>query len=452
MKTWVLAPGAPSASADGTGASVADEALASLETYRLEAAGPDGLRGSAYGVASVFTAEALRGNGYAVALCRLIQEKLRQLDPNTLAVVLYSDVGARIYERAGYVCPEALPVNHYLKRHTDAGADARSAAAVAGVEWLTRGSVGALADEAAKEMLRSAPSHAFRILPTSAQLGWALEREVVTCEQLGRAVLPFAGARAGDSYMVVWTADLAKQGYLKVLLFKAGDEANTAAMVAAAVSMAIQGTVYHGGVKLWGPGSVLGQWPISKQALAAAGVMYEEKPRVGSLPMLASAVHSPVALAMLRSAPSHAFRILPTSAQLGWALEREVVTCEQLGRAVLPFAGARAGDSYMVWTADLAKQGYLKVLLFRAGNEANTAAVVAAAVSMAIQGTVYDGGVKLWGPGSVLGQWPVSKQALAAAGVMYEEKLRVGSLPMLASIHPAVDPSAWRCIPQLLWL
>eukprot|EP00850_Spirogloea_muscicola_P018512 SM000170S02684 [mRNA] locus=s170:194251:198022:+ [translate_table: standard] len=287
MKTWVLAPGAPTGSADRTGPSVADEALASLETYRLEAAGPDGLRGSAYGVASVFTAEALRGKGYAVALCRLIQEKLRQLDPNTLAVVLYSDVGARIYERAGYVCPEAQPVDHFLKRHPDAGADARTAAAVAGVEWLTRGSVGALADEAAKEMLRSAPSHAFRILPTSAQLGWALEREVVTCEQLGRAVLPFAGARAGDSYMV-WTADLAKQGYLKVLLFRAGNEANTAAVVAAAVSMAIQGTVYDGGVKLWGPGSVLGQWPVSKQALAAAGVMYEEKLRVGSLPMLAS--------------------------------------------------------------------------------------------------------------------------------------------------------------------
>lgn len=78
----------------------ADSILSSCETFEV-AATRGATSGRAFIVASVFTEPALRGKGHAVAMLNALVERLST--PDALAVVLFSEVGPTIYERAGFV-------------------------------------------------------------------------------------------------------------------------------------------------------------------------------------------------------------------------------------------------------------------------------------------------------------------------------------------------------------
>src|SRR5262245_2943013 len=79
---------------------VADDGdvLSSCETYRMESF-VGGSAGTTWGVASVFTERRLRGKGYASRMMALLVDRVRVLDANAHAIVLYSDVGTSMYER-----------------------------------------------------------------------------------------------------------------------------------------------------------------------------------------------------------------------------------------------------------------------------------------------------------------------------------------------------------------
>ena len=89
MRTWVMeddtAPGIPLASC---------ESLAMISVF-------DGTRGTSQGIASVFVEERLRGRGLAATMLGLLQDRFRT--ENAQASILFSEVGATIYERVGYM-------------------------------------------------------------------------------------------------------------------------------------------------------------------------------------------------------------------------------------------------------------------------------------------------------------------------------------------------------------
>jgi GNAT superfamily N-acetyltransferase len=82
--------------------------LSSCETFEVPARRGSRL-GRAFVIASVFTEPALRGKGHAVTLINAVCERLGQ-QTDALAVSLFSEVGARIYERAGFVAQPSWDV------------------------------------------------------------------------------------------------------------------------------------------------------------------------------------------------------------------------------------------------------------------------------------------------------------------------------------------------------
>ena len=102
------------------------EVLSSCETFRMRSylgPGPMDRReeGVTFGVASVLTEPRLRGRGHATAMMRALVDRLCA-EPHAQASLLYSDVGAPLYERAGYVPRPALDRVFTAERGDPAGA------------------------------------------------------------------------------------------------------------------------------------------------------------------------------------------------------------------------------------------------------------------------------------------------------------------------------------------
>lgn len=235
--------------------------LASCETYRMHSF-LDGAGGDSFGIASVFTEAALRRRGHATRLMDLVIARVRQEWPAAHAMLLFSDVGAAIYERSGY---RARPAEDLLfpPAPGEPAADA----------LLDEGRV--LEAFATLEP----PDEPFVIWPSREQLDWHFERARAYAALLGRPRLPFAGARIGDSLMV-WTADW-KHDRLQVLLLASSRSHEAEALVLAARRCAAAAELHE--VRLWAePWDFAGRHDLGGDRVA----------RRDSLPMLAPLVPS----------------------------------------------------------------------------------------------------------------------------------------------------------------
>jgi GNAT superfamily N-acetyltransferase len=228
--------------------------LSSCETYRVDG-WRRGVRSEVWAVASVFTEELLRGRGHATVMLDRLLERARAA--GVLASILYSDVGARQYERNGY---RPRPAEDLL--FTPLTGDAAD-----GVDVL-------VADADSASASPAAPSQDFVVWPTAAQLDWHVERTRSYAALLARPSLPWVGARAGSGeirWMVDWKSDS-----LKVLLMAAARADEAAALVRAAQRTAM--TLALREVRLWAQ-----PWPFdAERALGGTRVT-----RPDSLPMLA---------------------------------------------------------------------------------------------------------------------------------------------------------------------
>jgi GNAT superfamily N-acetyltransferase len=223
--------------------------LASCETYRMDS-WLDGARGQTWGVASVFTAPPLRRRGYASRLMSLLVAEARAQAAH--ATILFSDVGAPIYEASGH--------------------RARPAYDLVFSPSAEEQSVDVLYDD---QQLRAAfdrltpPAGGFVVWPSAAQLDWHLERQRTYAALLGRPALAHSGARAGDG-LIAWAADWLHQRLLVLLI--AGARAEEAeALLRTARHVALQAGLAE--VRLWQQAGVDG-----------GGTRVA---RVGSLPMIA---------------------------------------------------------------------------------------------------------------------------------------------------------------------
>ena len=253
MRTWLL-----TREPQGGG-----EVLASCETFHndsfLRTPGGALEAGDSWSIASVYTEERLRGRGHAARLMALLASHLEGASPRAHAAVLFSDVGAALYQRSGY--REAQAWDWVLP--------AVAGSAAAGVDALLQD-----ADVARTLAGMRRPEAPFFLWPSAAQLDWHLERERIYAELHGRPRPGACGARAGEA-SALW-AMVAKTRQLVVLMLDARTPAQAHALLRAAAQVAHRAGLSR--VVLWEePGT-----PALVQGLAGA----ERVAREDALPML----------------------------------------------------------------------------------------------------------------------------------------------------------------------
>lgn len=251
MQTWFLMEGAT--------------VLASCETFRMTSLRHGQYRGSTYGFASVFTAPELRGKGYATTLMKQVCDSLRANDTTFHAAILFSDVGEKLYERAGF---QARPGED---RYLPPVADGLRSEQIQPITEYT------LTSELAST---PAPATRFLVWPTPDQLDWHLERERIYAEKLGRTRPKWVGARIGHS-TIFWCAYYASD-LLAVLLMNVYSADDAKALLLEAQRAAATAGVRR--VQLW-ESAMIGPW---QDALAGVKPVARE----GYLPMIATAPDS----------------------------------------------------------------------------------------------------------------------------------------------------------------
>lgn len=246
------------------------EVLASCETFQM-ASLLDGVRSGSFGVASVYTEPSLRRRGYASSMLRALVERIRRTSPRAHAVFLFSDAGAAIYQRVGFV---PRPGVDWVLPPIDAEPST-------GVDQLIR-------EEGLAAALSSLPPprDAYAVAPSAAQLDWHIERERIYARALGRLRPPAVGARAGDA-VALWAGVLRSEEL--VVLLARGQGAELARVLGAAQRCA--GTAGLKRVRIWDTPEL----PLS----AVPGIQRTE--REGALPMIQP----------LASFPASAWRTIP---------------------------------------------------------------------------------------------------------------------------------------------
>lgn len=221
MATWLLAD------EDGT-------VLSSCETFRMESRWRSGApaQGHTYGIASVYTEPAARGRGHAAAMLRLLGETLPQRDPLAHGALLFSEVGATLYERAGYVASRCF--DRLIPAEASAAVEAEAI-------WLREDQL------AAGLAAIPAPADPFLVWPTAQQLDWHLERERIYAELMGRRRPGSAGASIGGG-QILWAADF-KNETLAILLAHAPGPAAAKTLLQAAAHEAARTGLSQ--VRLW---------------------------------------------------------------------------------------------------------------------------------------------------------------------------------------------------------
>jgi len=208
--------------------------LSSCETYRMLSvtrSEDEPLKGNCHAVASVFTEPRLRGRGHASVMMRLLIDKLKASDRHAQASILFSDVGASLYERSGFVATAAWDWLFPAVDHASAPETA------------------ALDDRAAAEFLEKIPwpQAAFFVWPTPAQVDWAIERERFYARRFGNHSPAHRGALHTDG-VALWAVDFNKRELL-ISQLRAGSSAALAALVQAAQQTAAAESLAK--VRLW---------------------------------------------------------------------------------------------------------------------------------------------------------------------------------------------------------
>jgi GNAT superfamily N-acetyltransferase len=139
-------------------------------------------------------------------------------------------------------------------------------------------------------------------------------------------------------------------------------------------------------------------------------------------------------------APDEGFVLWPSAAQLDWHLERTRIAAAVWKRPALPSVGARAGESTIVWAVDWHNER-LTVLLLDAARSHEAEALVQAARRTA--GAIHLREVRLWAQ-----PWPF----VGRADLGGDRVARVGSLPMIAPLVPALRAEMWTHILRAVWV
>jgi len=233
METWLLTDGG--------------EVLSSCETFR-NASHVSGVDGESYAIASVFTEEQHRGKGHANRLMFALQSALKTRE-TAQGLVLFSDVGASLYERSGF---RAEPAFDWVLPPMES---------VAEVEWLSA--------PLPTPPRIAAPSNSLVLQPSTLQLDWHHLRSRLYARLLSLPPLRHYGARTASG-TAWWTAQF-KSDELLVLWLDAPDAEAAAPLLEAAQAEAHRAGLPR--VRVW-------------ETLPLTGLAGAQRfPRDGELPM-----------------------------------------------------------------------------------------------------------------------------------------------------------------------
>jgi GNAT superfamily N-acetyltransferase len=169
-------------------------------------------RGTAVTIASVFTEATLRGHGHAGQMLEAVANHA-QREHTCLAIVLFSEIGPRLYQRQGF-----YPVPAFDTFFPP------SAQRVDGVEWVD--------GQLPSPQPVSGDDETLRLTLSQDRLDWHLERERFVGTALSRGPLRTHGARVGED-TITWTAYW-KTDELQVLSFDSKSSENSATLIRAA--------------------------------------------------------------------------------------------------------------------------------------------------------------------------------------------------------------------------
>lgn len=196
-----------------------ERTLSSCETFEVPAR-RGAKEGRAFIIASVFTEPEHRGRGHAVALIDALCRRLAV--EGALAVALFSEVGTRIYERAGFVAQPGFDVT--LPPNKDAP--------LPKVEWTTQG---------LGPPVRAPPpadDASVRLALSPSQCDWHLTRARFYASALGRVAPAAHVARVGASSLAI-TASF-QRNELHVLWYDFHADAEAALLLEACQAVAAQ--------------------------------------------------------------------------------------------------------------------------------------------------------------------------------------------------------------------
>ena len=213
------------------------EVLSSCETYPL-------VPGQVLGVGSVFTEVKWRGRGFAT---QLLQELTRWVGSKEApfehqasdAVILFSEVGERIYERAGF---QGVDSHEWVFDLDETPNNPPFFETSLKVEPLS-----SHADLRARSSGLHVDESLFWIAPSDQHLMWHALRERIYAECLGRSQSTVIGARCADSFLI-WSVDH-KANALRVLDSSCTDGATQRALLIHAMDQARRAQVQ--GIRLW---------------------------------------------------------------------------------------------------------------------------------------------------------------------------------------------------------
>jgi hypothetical protein len=194
--------------------------LSSCESYRM-VSNFKGRPGHVYGIASVFTEQKHRGQGYAQRLLEKLLEHLPTLDAQAQAAILFSEIGEGLYSKLGFskvVCEDWVW-------------DAKS-------QPLENKDIELLDESQAYLALPVKPEGALQILPTPNQIDWQFERERIYSLQLAKVRPPLHGARSKGG-RIIWRAQYRTEE-LGILTFEAGSVEEAQALIEYARAVAFR--------------------------------------------------------------------------------------------------------------------------------------------------------------------------------------------------------------------
>lgn len=187
--------------------------LSSCETFEVPARRAQ-RSGRAFVIASVFTEPSLRGKGHAVRLVEAVCARL-QANPDALAVTLFSEVGAGLYERAGFVAQPSWDVMLPLETSV--------------LPLVTSG----VTQGAAVEAPPPVPADGdVQLALTAEQCDWQVERERLYARALKRPAVKAHLLRQGGSALAVAASFQANE--LHVLWYRFDKPADVGPLLAAA--------------------------------------------------------------------------------------------------------------------------------------------------------------------------------------------------------------------------
>lgn len=170
--------------------------LSSCETFRMPSL-VGAVEGVTFGVATVFTEQALRGRGAAKAMLEAVHARL-STEPGVQASILFSEIGEALYSPLGYVGVAPFDLLFEVNEATPKPASVR---------WGLETPLPSPGD-----------SHALQVVMTEAQLAWHHSRPRFYASMLNRTV-PSEWGASTDRGSIGWTANF-RTNELEVLFIR----------------------------------------------------------------------------------------------------------------------------------------------------------------------------------------------------------------------------------------